>query len=193
MSENYQSKRERWHRLLESLPAGLRDHVSIRNVDAVAALPAQAQARLAEAIRAGLKRLPRALEQLRDNPDTLVADLLRPPAQSVTNPASEFNEQTRRELADLIQLSFPDMPRVSAEALAEADVMDVVQQTAQVHHMLLQSNHLRTDFVMVVAYGLMRQSLERIEEMIEEKPALRQMIDQSDLPWKPNEWRTQHA
>ena len=32
-----------------------------------------------------------------------------------------------------------------------------------------------------------------IEEMIEEKPALRQMIDQSDLPWKPNEWRTQHA
>ena len=193
MSETYRSKRERWQRLLESLPADLREHVSIRNVDAVASLTSQAQQRLAEAIQSGLKRLPRALEQLRDNPDTSVADLLKPPAQSVTNPASEFNEQTRRDLADLIQMCFPDMPRLSAEALAGAEVMDVVQQTAQMHHTLLQSSHLRTDFVMVVVYGLMRRSLEHIEEMIEEKPALQQMINQSDLPWKPNEWRTQHA
>ena len=61
MSENYQSKRERWQRLLESLPAGLREHVSIRNVEAVAALPQPAQARLSEAIQSGLKRLPCAL------------------------------------------------------------------------------------------------------------------------------------
>jgi hypothetical protein len=193
MSETYRSKRERWQRLLESLPESLREHVSIRNVEAVASLTQQAQARLAEAIRSGLKRLPRALEQLRDNPDTSIADLLKPPAPSLPDPASEFNEKTRAELADLIQLCFPDMPRVSAEALAGAEVMDVVQQTAQVHCILLQSSHLRTDFVMAVAYGLVRQSLERLEEMIEEKPALRQTIDQSDLPWKPNEWRTQHA
>jgi hypothetical protein len=56
MSETYRSKQERWQRLLESLPAGLRPHVSVRNIEAVAALSKQAQAHLLEAIQAGLKR-----------------------------------------------------------------------------------------------------------------------------------------
>ena len=193
MSENYQSKRERWQRLLESLPAGLREHVSIRNVEAVAALPQPAQARLSEAIRSGLKRLPRALEQLRDNPDTSVADLLKPPAQFLNHPSPEFNEQTRRELADLIQMCFPDMPRLSAESLAGAEVMELARQTAQVHHNLFQSHHLRTDFMLIVLYALLHQTLERLEAVIAETPAVQQTIHQSALPWKPNQWRTQDA
>lgn len=44
MSENYSSKRGRWQRLSESLPAELRGQVSLRNVEAVAALPPEAQA-----------------------------------------------------------------------------------------------------------------------------------------------------
>ncbi len=43
MTENYQAKRERWQRQLESLPTGLREHVSLRNVESVAALTPQAQ------------------------------------------------------------------------------------------------------------------------------------------------------
>jgi hypothetical protein len=50
MTETYQAKRERWQRLLGSLPAGLRGHVSLRNVEAVAALTPQAQIRLAKAL-----------------------------------------------------------------------------------------------------------------------------------------------
>ena len=84
------------------------------------------------------------------------------------------------------------MPRVSAEALADADVMDVARTTAQTHHQLFKSNHLQTDFVMMVLYGLMRQSLERLEELIENTPALRQAFNQSNLPWKPNDWRKQN-
>ena len=193
MSENYQSKRERWQRLLGSLPAGLRGHVSLRNVEAVAALTPQAQERLQEALKAGLKRLPRAVEQLWMAPNTSVADLLNPPAQSAKEMSAEVSQQVKQELADLIQLCFPDMPRVSAEALVEAEVMDIAQQTARVHHRVFQSGHLRTDFVMIVLYAQVHQTQERLEEMIAENPALRQMIDQSELPWKPNEWRTQHA
>jgi len=193
MSETYRSKRERWSRLLESLPAGLRDHVSIRNVEAVASLTPQAQGRLLEAIQAGLKRLPRAVEQLRSDPDTSVADLLKPPAHSVSETPSEFPGQGQKELADLIQLCFPDMPRLSAESLAGADVMEIARQTAQVHHALLQSHHLRTDFVMIVLYALLHQTLERLEEVIAETPALQQTIHQSALPWKSNQWRTQDA
>jgi hypothetical protein len=196
MSETYQSKRERWQRMLEALPVGLREHVSLRNVEAVAALTTQAQERLAEAIQAGLKRLPRAVEQLRINPNTALADLLNPPALPITESpqqVSDVPQHIQNELADLIQQCFPDMPRVSAEALANSDVMDVARNTAQAHHQLLASNHLRTDFVVMVLYGLMRRSLNSLEEMVEQTPALRQAFNQGSLPWKPNDWRKQNA
>jgi hypothetical protein len=193
MTENYQAKRERWQRLTASLPAGLREHVSLRNVESVAALTPQARQRLSEAIQAGLKRLPRAVEQLRINPDTTVEELLNPTVTTVAEVQPEISQQVKDELAGLVQLCFPDMPRVSAEALVEADVMETTRQTAQVHHLLFQSDHLRTDFVMLVVYGLMRQSLEHLDEIIHQSPAIQQAFLQSDLPWKPNEWSKQHA
>jgi len=54
MSETYQSKRERRQRVLENLPVGLREHFSLRNVEAVASLSPQAQMCLLEAIQTGL-------------------------------------------------------------------------------------------------------------------------------------------
>ena len=196
MSETYQSKRERWQRMLETLPENLREHVSLRNVEAVASLTLPAQERLSEAIQAGLKRLPRAVEQLKLDPDTSVPDLLKPPSQSVarTLPSSvEFPTFLKKELADLIQLCFPEINRLSVEALTEADVLGVARQTLQTHHQLFQSRHLKTDFVLVILYGLMRQSLEQLEKIIQETPALKQAISQSPLPWKPNERRKQNA
>ena len=190
MSETYQSKRDRRQRLLESLPADLRPHVSVRNIEAVAALSPQAQVRLLEAVQGGLKRLPRAIEQLRADPNTSVSDLLNPPPQPETElPIQSDSSTIGGEVADLIQECFPDMPRMSADALANADVMQIVRSVAGAHQQFLKSNHLKTDFVMLTLYGLMRQTLEQLEEIIEETPALRQAFEQGDLPWKPNEWR----
>jgi hypothetical protein len=196
MSETYQSKRERWQRLLESLPVGLREHVSLRNVEAVAALTPRAQERLAEAIQSGLKRIPRAVERLRINPDTSIADLLNSPPDFVAKPpqpVSDFPGHIQQRLADLIQRCFPDMPRISAEALANSDVMDAARNIAQAHDQLFRSNHLRTDFVTMVLYGLIRQTLDRLEEVIEATPALRQAFDQSHLPWNSNDRRRINA
>lgn len=193
MSETYRSKRERWQRLLETLPAGLREHVSLRNVEAVTSLPPQGQQRLAEAIAAGLKRLPSALELLKIDPNISVSDLLNPPANAMLKQPSEQPEQIHKELADLFQLCFPDMPRMSAEALATSDVMEIAQETARTHSQLLASPYLKTDFVMMVLYGLMRQTLEQLEELIEQTSTLRQAFEQSSLPWKPNDWRKQNA
>ena len=196
MSETYQSKRERWERLRETLPANLREHVSLRNVEAVVSLSEQAQQRLAEAIEAGLKRLPRVIEKLKNDPDTSVEELLKPsalPAKKNSASALEIPPFVKDELADMIQLCFPEMTRISAEALVEADVMEIAWQTLQAHHQVLGSNHLKTDFVMVIEYGLMRQTLEHMEEIIQDTPALKQAITQSPLPWKPNERRKQNA
>jgi hypothetical protein len=180
MSESYQSKQERRQRLLESMPGGLRPYVSVRNIEAVAALSPQAQTRLLEAVQAGLKRLPRAIEQLRADPQTSIADLLDPPAQPETQNDSASIGQ---EVADLIQECFPDMPRVSAKALADADVMQVVRSVAEIHQQVFKSNHIKTDFVMLTLYGLVHQTLERLEEIIKETPALRQAFE------KTHEWR----
>jgi hypothetical protein len=193
MSETYQSKRERWQRLLDSLPADLRNHVSLRNVEAVAALSPQAQTRLTEAIQAGLKRLPRAIEQLRIKPDTSVTELLNPPTPAIPAQPADIPQHIQKELTDLIQLCFPDMPGISADALAGADVMEVTRLIAHAHAQIFKSKHLRTDFVVLVLYGLMRQSLERLEEVIQQSPALSQAFSQSPLPWKPNDWRNKNA
>lgn len=190
MSETYQSKRERWQRLLKTLPAGLREHVALRNVEAVASLPPQAQARLTEAIRAGLKSLPPAVEKLKINPNIPVAELLDP---TVVPPVPESTAQIQEEIADMIQQCFPDMPRISADALAEAGLMDAARSIALAHRNMLASDHLKTDFVMMVIYGLLCQTLEQIEERIIKTPSLRQAVEKSALPWEPIDWRNENA
>ncbi|MBN8579269.1 MAG: hypothetical protein J0L96_01265 [Anaerolineae bacterium] len=188
MSETYQSKRERRQRMLEVLPAELREHISLRNVEAVAALTPQAQTRLLEAIQAGLTRLPRAIEKLRKDPQASVADLLNPPSQIEVAPAIKpVQIAIAQTVADQIQECFPDMPRVSAEALAGADVMQIVRSVAEIHQQIFKSSHLKTDFIMLTLYGLVHQTLERLEEMIEETPALRQAFE------KTNEWRKEET
>jgi hypothetical protein len=189
MSETYQSKRERWQRMLEALPIGLQKHISLRNVEAVAGLTPQAQKRLAEAIQAGLKRIPCAVEQLKVSPDTTVADLLDPPAPETDLSIEDIPQEIRKELTELIQNCFPDMPRVSAEALTTSDVMEVIRHASLAHKRLLTSTTLKTDFVMMIAYGLMWETLEKLEEIIVSTPALRQAIGRSPLPWKPNNRR----
>lgn len=188
MSETYQSKRERRQRMLEALPDGLREYVSLRNVEAVAALSSLAQMRLLEAIQAGLTRLPRAIEQLRSDPQTSVSDLLNPPTHLEVAPAIQSNQTSVAKIvADRIQRCFPDMPRVSAEALADAEVMQVVRSVAETHEQIFKSGHIKTDFVMLSLYGVVRQTLERLEELIDETPALRQAFEQT------NEWRNKET
>jgi len=194
MSESYQSKRERRQRMLEALPAGLREHVSLRSVEAVAALPPAAQIRLQEAVQAGLKRLPRAIEQLRADPDTSVSDLLDPPPQPETKLTVQSDSSSvGQTVADLLQERFPDMPRVSAEALANAEVMQIVRSVAGIHQQVFKSDHLKTDFIMLALYGLMRQTIAKLEVIIEETPALRQAFEQGQVPWKTYEWRKEET
>ena len=195
MSETYQSKRERWQRMQEALPADLRPHVSLRNVEAVSTLTPQAQTRLIEAIQAGLKRLPRAIEQLKGNPDTPVSELLNP-AQTATNqtqPRQQLSKEIQSELADLVQACYPDMPRLSAEALSEAEAMQVAGKVAQAFGAMFGSEHLKADFVLVVLYALVAGTLERLEILIADTPAAQQVLAQSDLTNLSTQWRHSNA
>ena len=193
MSETYQSKRERWQRILATLPADLRPHISLRNVDAVSSLTPQAQSRLAEAIQAGLKRLPGAIEQLKADPATPVSELLNPAQASVSPPRSELPAEIQAELADLVQACYPDMPRLSAEALAEAEALQVAGGVAQAFEAMFASDHLKADFVLLALYALVANALERLETLIAEAPAAQQALAQSDLTNISTQWRHSNA
>jgi len=187
MSENYASKRERWQRLLDALPENLRGHISLRNVEAVSALSPEAQGTLAQAIQAGLKRLPRAIELLGKAPELTVSELLgkveqaNPIQEPAVESAADFNPDAYRRLADLVQFCYPDMPRVSAEALGQADALSGVLQVVSALESLFASPHLNSDFVLVVFHACLKQALERLEDKLAENPAFGQAISKNNL------------
>jgi hypothetical protein len=183
MTENYASKRERWQKLLDALPESLRGHISLRNVEAVSALSPQAQGTLAQAIQAGLKRLPRAIELLGKAPELTVPELLekvsagQEPAEIAIVPDAD----TQRRLADLIQFCYPDMPRVSAEALSQAEALSGILQIVSAHESVFASPHLNSDFVLVIFHACLKQALERLDGKLAENPAFQQAISQNNL------------
>ena len=196
MSETYQSKRKRWKRLQAELPDSLRPHVSLRNVEAVSKLTPDAQRTLAEAIEAGMQSLPQAIKALQENPALCVSDLLgtSPAAAQKTEPAEpDISPETREELADLIQLCYPDMLRLSAEALTEAEAMQVVGLLTDSFMQVFASRHIRSDFVLVVLFALLQDAQERIEALIDDTPSAQSALTQSDLPYIPTKWRKTHA
>lgn len=196
MSETYQSKRKRWKRLQEELPDDLRPHISLRNVEAVSKLAPDVQVRLAEAIQAGLRSLPQALKALQENPALTVSELVgTAPAATPTEavPETELSAEVREELADLIQLCYPDMPRLSAEALTEAEAMQVVGALTGSFAQVFTSPHIKSDFVMVVLFALLRDAQARVEALIDDTPSAQSALALSDLPYIPSKWRKTHA
>ena len=184
MTENYTSKRERWQKQLDALPDTLRGHISLRNVEAVSALSLEAQQTLAQAIQAGLNRLPRAIETLRHNPQAAVAELLEHApvgAMELALAARQSEQSARKQLADLVQLCYPDMPRLSAEALSEAEALAEILQVVSAHEGMFLSTHLHSDFVVVIFYGCLRQALERLDAHLVSNPAFQQAVSQSGL------------
>ena len=153
------------------------------------AAPGETPRAVMEAIQTGLKRLPRAIEQLKANPDTSVAELLNPAQVSVSRPQPELSKEIQSELADLVQACYPDMPRLSAESLVEAQAMQVTVDVAQAFGAMFSSNHLKADFVLVLLYALVAGALERLETLIADTPAVQQVLAQSDLSHLSTQWR----
>ena len=185
MTENYASKRERWQKLLDALPTSLRGHISLRNVETVSGLSPRAQETLSQAIQSGLKRLPRAIETLEKSPDISVSELLE--RVSSTNASPEPmetvvvpNADTRRQLADLIQFCYPDMLRMSAEALSEAEALAGILQIVSAHTGQFNSRHMHSDFVLVIFHACLKQALQRLEDTLAENPAFQHAISQSN-------------
>jgi hypothetical protein len=122
-----------------------------------------------------------------------LAELLDPTQVADTQIQGEFSKDVQSELADLVQACYPDMPRVSAEALTEAEAMHVAGKLSEAFDAVFASRHLKADFVLIVVYALVAQSLDRLETLIADTPAAQQVLAQSDLPHIPTQWRHSNA
>jgi hypothetical protein len=186
MPITYEQRRRRRQRLVEGLPPGLRGRIALRNVEAVAKLPPEAQGRLAEAIDAGV-RIPAAIGHLKENPGATVAEIEEAAgqrgrkAQRGKAPSPGPNDMSL--LADLLQTCFPDMPRTTAEAMAGSELLSGVLGIVCAQRACFEARHGESDFVIVVLCGLALKTIERLNQIIPQRPIYRQAVQQSGLEW----------
>lgn len=76
MPISYQRRREIWLEMAEAFPPPLDKTVSLRNIQKVAKLSSKQQKALAQAVSAGLTRIPAALRYLETNPEATPQELL---------------------------------------------------------------------------------------------------------------------
>ncbi len=193
MTETYESKRLRMQKALESLPADLRNRISLRNAEAAAALSSEAHSTLTKALDNGLIKVARAIELLRQNPHACLDELL-PRSTSrgvsagsdapVVSDISVSDTDNIPALTALIRSCYPDMPQVAAEALAGAPAMQGLRAVLAAHEDLTLSPQFRTDFVIVTFSGFLRQAQESLEAIIAQTPAIQPALRQSSAGWQ---------
>lgn len=199
MTENYQAKRERMQRAQNNLPEGLHSRISLRNAEAVAALPLEAQSALMNALDQGLVKVGRAIELLNQNPQADLGELLpateRKGASAISaNPSPEHSQPVSGvsvptsacipALTALIRACYPDMPSVAAEALASAPATEGLRAVLQAHESLFASPQFRSDFIVVTFFAFLHQTQERLDKVIHQSTAIQDALRQSGVNWQ---------
>ena len=194
----YAERRRRRKRLSEELPPGLRERIALRNVEAVAKLSLDSQKILAEALEIGVK-IPAAIRYLRENPAAKVGEVVqvcRKAKDKHENNAVSGGEilpdlhdpsagsgEVIAETADVLQYCFPDMPRMTAEAMARAELLSEVLNLMHAQRSCFEMHHLESDFVLVVLCGLVQKTTDRLNKIIHTKPVYKQALRQSGVDW----------
>lgn len=179
----------------DSFPHPL-DQIALRYVDSIAALEDRLKSILAKAVeKEGSSNIAAFIEilgnddnQIRDENDLI--DLM--PETPIIEPEKYVSEVTENThtidpvdvdyLVKLLMKCYPDMPGVSADALARADVMGtslrVVEGTRNAIHGAM------SDFVVVTLYTLFEEKLHELSQIINGNPAFVKAIQLSRPDWK---------
>ena len=166
----YAKRREHRLKLVEQLPPALHRKISLRNIEAFAALPDQARQTLEKAVQSGLTQIPNAIRLLKDNPLLSVEDLLtgtpshETPAESpnteAPSPETPSLETPDAEaLAALLRSHFSSMPEIAALALAQSPSMTDVLNVQIAIRQAVESPHFQSDFVSATLWSLLQSTL----------------------------------
>ena len=174
-------------------PPALQD-VPIKYVDSIAALDADQIDLLARANALGLKSIPVALSRLREAPDHVTIEYLFKDNHSAEQPGEAGGRGSPERaglldldldtIADILGECFPGMPSNSASALAGSPVMHETIGVVTAIRLALESGNLRSDFVIVSLYAVIKYIKAALEDRIGSNPAFLQTVLESGLVWE---------
>ncbi len=186
----YAQRRQRRQQLAEGLHPGLRGRIALRHVETVSKFSPEAQGRLAEALDAGV-RIPAAVQFLKENPAAIVDEIISKDQKTTSKHRQNAKQKNLpapggsdlAELADLLRNCFPDMPQVTAEALAGSELLSEVLGIVHAQQVCFRSRHAQSDFVIVVLCGLALRNIEQLKQIIPKRTIYHQALQQSGVAW----------
>ena len=202
----YTQRRRRREQLAAELSPELQGRITLRQVEAVSKFSPQTQRTLAAALEAG-SRAPAAVAFLKEHPAALLEEVVQncrtqkrrrrrqkimeagklhrdqDPALTPGSASEQGAARAAAELTDLLTYCYPDMPRLTAEAMAGSELMTGVLEIIRSQHACFAAPPAESDFVLVVLCGLAHKTVERLDRKVAEKPIYRQALQQSGVHW----------
>ena len=192
-SDLAQTKAARRRTLRDAFPYPL-NQIALRHVDSVAALGDAQRGILSKAIQKTDLRHAATFIDVLNNGAVLIhseADLITlipsttPKAGEKLIDRTDANQVDPRDtdyLMNLLLKCYPDMPNVSANALARANVMKAPQQVARATRNAIEEAN--SDFVVVTLFTLFEEKLDELKELINDNHAFVKAIQLSRPDWK---------
>jgi hypothetical protein len=201
MPDPWDSSAETPERAREKLPESLRD-ISLSDVEVVASLPMIYLKPLAEAYAMEKFDIPRAVEYIHTSNNVFItpeeiceaarSSFARggieaerdaaPVAASTPPPALPPTREDLDHLARLLMLCFRDMPKITAESMAESDLLREVLAVVSAKRLAVGSKYAASEFVLLTLLYLFHQSEKEIRDSINQKPSLKKLLEEKGYP-----------
>ena len=200
----YAERKKRRQALLQQLAPELRQRLALRHVEAVAKLTPEAQQTLAEALSAGLRRIPDAIATLKERPNASVEEVVRAcrdgrgagfgqtrlhhtePSRvaskaAPTRSSADPNPGALAELSELLQECFPGMPGMTARALAADELLSDVLDLVRARQACFRSKSIQSELVFVALCGLALRFIDELNRLMDSRPHYRGALEQSGI------------
>jgi hypothetical protein len=189
----YAERKKRRQELLQELAPELRQRLALRHVEAVAKLTPEAQQTLAEALSAGLRRIPDAIAYLHEQPQASAEEVLRvckdgrqgkalPPAPTAL-PWSPVDTDSGvlADLSELLEDCFPGMLGMTASALAVDELLSDLLALVYARQACFRSKSIQSELVFVALCGLALRFIDELNRLMDSHPHYRGALEQSGI------------
>lgn len=185
----YETRRARWLKLANHLPAELKGRIALRNIRATAFLSSQAQQTLAKAVDAGLSQAG-VLRILQNFPNATLDEIIhllqsrrKAPKNGLSFPQDMDSEAASHELANLIQACFPGWNRIAADSLAVDPLTVELRALIHAWRVCRDSEKARSETFTVLLCGFIVQAADYLNYSLTSQPHLFSSLQASQIIW----------
>ena len=107
-----------------------------------------------------------------------------PLAPQLRQSVVQATQEDLDRLTGLLLTAFPDMPKISAESLADSDLMSEVLTVVASTRLAFQSKYSSSEFLLLTLLYLFNQSEKEVRDAILARPALKKLLEEKGYPLK---------